>query len=41
VGGCRPVELLPLVVADGGWTVRTHHRVAAWGVPSEVVVARR
>lgn len=40
VGGCRPLDLVPHLAA-GTWTVRTHPRVAAFGVPSEVLVAAR
>ncbi len=40
VGGCRPVDLLPFLPASE-WRVQHHSKVAAFGVPSEVVVARR
>jgi SAM-dependent methyltransferase len=40
VGGCRPVELLPFLPASQ-WQVQHHLKVAAFGVPSEVVVAKR
>jgi len=40
IGGCRPVDLLPFV-ADSDWCVDHHFRVTAYGVPSEVVVAKR
>ena len=40
VGGCRPVEVRPLL--DGArWEVAGHGRVAPWGVPSEWLVAVR
>lgn len=40
VGGCRPVEVGPLL--DGRlWEVVHHGRVAPWGVPSESLVAVR
>ena len=40
VGGCRPVPLAPLV-SGTPWEIVAHERVAPWGVPSEVLVARR
>ncbi len=39
VGGCRPVEMAPLLAA-GGWRVEHREVITRWGVPSEVVVAR-
>ncbi len=39
VGGCRPVDLLPFL-ADSEWQVQHHSKVVAFGVPSEVVVAK-
>jgi ubiquinone/menaquinone biosynthesis C-methylase UbiE len=40
VGGCRPVELLPLL-SDSQWDVRQHARVVAYAIPSEAIVAQR
>ncbi|MFQ5546793.1 MAG: class I SAM-dependent methyltransferase [Woeseia sp.] len=40
VGGCRPVDLVPFL-AETDWQVQHHSKVVAFGVPSEVVVARR
>jgi ubiquinone/menaquinone biosynthesis C-methylase UbiE len=40
VGGCRPIELLRLL-PEADWEIRHHRRVDPFGVPSEVVVARR
>jgi SAM-dependent methyltransferase len=39
VGGCRPVDLLPFL-SDSQWQVQHHSKVVAYGVPSEVVVAK-
>ncbi len=39
-GGCRPVDLLPFL-QESQWQILHHSRVAAFGVPSEVVVAKR
>jgi len=39
IGGCRPVDLLPFL-AESEWQVQFHMKVVAWGVPSEVVVAK-
>jgi hypothetical protein len=39
VGGCRPLDLTPHLQAET-WTIRTHRRLSAFGVPSEVVVAQ-
>lgn len=40
VGGCRPLNLLDCV-RPPGWRVRYHHRVASFGVPSQILVAQR
>jgi SAM-dependent methyltransferase len=40
VGGCRPADLLPFLPASE-WQVQCHSRVVAFGIPSEVVVAKR
>jgi SAM-dependent methyltransferase len=40
VGGCRPIQLLPYL-AETRWTIRHHHAVAPFAIPSEVVVAER
>jgi len=40
VGGCRPVDLLPFL-AESEWQVRHHSKVVAFGVPSEVLVAKK
>ena len=40
LGGCRPVQIAPLV-SGAGWEIVHHARVAPWGVPSEAVVAVR
>jgi hypothetical protein len=40
VGGCRPVELLPLL-EHPLWEVEHHAKVVSFAVPSEVIVARR
>lgn len=40
VGGCRPVQLLPFLRASD-WELQHHGRVSAWGLPSEVLIARR
>ncbi len=37
VGGCRPLELRPLL-SPGQWRLLHHHVVTSWGVPSEVAV---
>lgn len=37
-GGCRPIELLDLL--SGAWTIDHRRVVSAYGVPSELVVAR-
>lgn len=40
VGGCRPVDLLPFLL-ESEWQVQHHSKVVAFGIPSEVVVAKR
>ncbi|MFQ6004504.1 MAG: class I SAM-dependent methyltransferase [Woeseia sp.] len=40
VGGCRPVDLRPFLM-ESKWQVQHHSKLAAFGVPSEVVVATR
>ncbi len=40
VGGCRPVDLRPFLL-EPKWQVQHHSKLAAFGVPSEVVVAKR
>jgi ubiquinone/menaquinone biosynthesis C-methylase UbiE len=40
VGGCRPLKLLDFI-SEQAWELVHHDSVAAFGVPSEVVVARR
>ena len=40
VGGCRPVDLLPFLGASES-RVQYHTRVVAFGIPSQVVVAKR
>lgn len=40
VGGCRPVDLLPFL-REPEWLVQYHAKVVAFGIPSEVVVAKR
>jgi ubiquinone/menaquinone biosynthesis C-methylase UbiE len=40
VGGCRPLELRQFVQPPR-WHVRYHHRVARFGVPSEILVAEK
>lgn len=39
-GGCRPVDVLPLL-SESQWEVQHHSRVVTFGVPSEVVIAKR
>ncbi len=39
VGGCRPIRLKPYLV-DQGWRVVQHLPVTAFGVTSEVIIAR-
>jgi ubiquinone/menaquinone biosynthesis C-methylase UbiE len=40
VGGCRPLELRPLL-PESDWRIVHHARVAPYAVPSEAVVAAR
>ncbi len=40
VGGCRPVHLLPFL-PESHWQVQHQVKVVAFGIPSEVVVAKR
>ena len=40
VGGCRPVDLRPFLL-DSEWLMQHHSKVVAFGIPSEVVVAKR
>ena len=40
VGGCRPVEVVPLLDA-ARWDLEVEEHVAPWAVPSVAVVARR
>lgn len=40
VGGCRPVDLLPFL-RESQWQVQHHSKVVAFGISSEVVVAKR
>jgi SAM-dependent methyltransferase len=40
VGGCRPIDLLPLV-SSPSWQVEHHEKLAAFGVTSEVLMAQR
>ena len=40
VAGCRPVDLLPLL-PESQWQLQHHLKVVAFGLPSEVVVAKR
>jgi SAM-dependent methyltransferase len=40
VGGCRPVDVLPLL-DEALWQVQHHAKVVAFGVTSEVLVARK
>ncbi len=40
VGGCRPVDLLPFL-PESKWQLQHHSKVVAFGVPSEVVVAKK
>lgn len=40
VGGCRPLEMRPLLQATA-WEVVHHLKVAPWGMTSEVLVARK
>ena len=40
VGGCRPIQLRPRF-ASPGWEIVHQRKVAAFGIPSEIVVARK
>lgn len=40
VGGCRPVEVVGLL-PEADWEVAHQVKVVAWGIPSEVLVARK
>jgi ubiquinone/menaquinone biosynthesis C-methylase UbiE len=40
VGGCRPIRLLEWV-AEPEWKIRYHDRFSRYGVPSEVLVAKK
>jgi ubiquinone/menaquinone biosynthesis C-methylase UbiE len=40
VGGCRPVDLLPLL-PESSWKVRHHSKLVAFGLTSEVLIAER
>lgn len=40
LGGCRPIDLAAALPTDA-WEVIHHQVITAWGVSSEVVVARR
>ncbi|MCB9529476.1 MAG: class I SAM-dependent methyltransferase [Myxococcales bacterium] len=40
VGGCRPLDLTPRL-APGHWRIEHHSVVEPWGIPSEILVARR
>lgn len=40
IGGCRPVELLSFL-PESQWELQHHSKVVAFGIPSEVVVAKR
>ena len=40
VGGCRPLDFLPFL-KESEWQVQHHSKVVAFGVPSEIVVAKR
>lgn len=40
VGGCRPVDLLPFL-SQSEWQVHHHSKVVAFGISSEVLVAKR
>jgi len=40
VGGCRPVDLLPFL-PQSEWQVQHHSKVLAFGISSEVLVAKR
>jgi ubiquinone/menaquinone biosynthesis C-methylase UbiE len=40
VGGCRPLRLEEFI-SPGSWEIRHHEVVVAYGIPSEVLVARK
>ena len=40
VGGCRPIEILDLVPAPD-WKIEYHNVVTPFGIPCEIVVARK
>ena len=40
VGGCRPVRIVD-ALEPAAWDVRHRRTVVAWGIASEIVVARR
>jgi SAM-dependent methyltransferase len=40
VGGCRPIDLLPLLPGSS-WQVRHHGKIVAFGITSEVSIAER
>ena len=40
VGGCRPIEILDLVPAPD-WNIEYRNVVTPFGVPCEIVVARK
>lgn len=40
VGGCRPISVLELVT-EPRWSVRYHDKFSNYGVPSEVLVAKK
>ncbi len=39
VGGCRPLDLLPFL-KESSWQVQHQSKVVAFGIPSEIVVAK-
>jgi SAM-dependent methyltransferase len=40
VGGCRPIDVLPLLDA-ASWQVQHHAKIVAFGVTSEVLIGKR
>lgn len=40
VGGCRPIDLLPLL-PESDWEIRLHRKVVAFAITSEALVAQR
>jgi SAM-dependent methyltransferase len=40
VGGCRPISLLSLLGPEP-WEIEYSDRVSQWGVPSEILIARK